>query len=67
MRITVSNATREMLAARSPTGQLSERDSTCLPDGRWQIDIDDDLAHVLAAIDPDPETAICQALAGGHA
>lgn len=65
--ITITNALREMIAARTPTGQLSDKLATRLPDGRWEVQIDDDVHATLLAIDPDPETAIRQAMFGGRA
>jgi len=66
MKIRVSDYARELLAATSPTGKLSMADSTRLPDGRWEVDLDLETAAGLALVDPDPETAIRQLLTGAR-
>lgn len=67
MRITVSDATRNLLNSRAAGGRMSEAGSRRLPDGTWEVEIDDDLGEVLAHIDPNVDTAIRQVLGGGHA
>lgn len=65
--IIVSAACRAALAAKSPTGQLSREDARQLPDGSWEVEIDDDIACWLGMIAADAETAIWQLLQGGKA
>ncbi len=55
--IAVSQATIDLLAAHVTPGKVLGV-GLRLPDGRWAIDVDDEVFAQLSAIDPDPETAI---------
>ena len=55
--IAVSQSSIDLLRARVANGK-SLAVGMRLPDGRWAIDVDDDVFSALAAIDPDADKAI---------
>lgn len=56
--IVITDSSRQLLAARSPTGRLSNEHATRLPGGRWSVVVDDATANALASVDPDFDVAI---------
>lgn len=61
-RLVVSASTHQLIEAHSRTGFVYPVQKTA--DGRFIIDLDDEVVAELAAIDLDPETAIRIACSG---
>lgn len=56
--ITISAASRALLEAHVQPGRSLGAPRAEFPDGRVEIDVDEDVHASLEAIDPDPDTAI---------
>lgn len=64
MKVIISAASRALLAAHVlPGRQLA--DLPALPDGRFEVDLDEEVFWHLSALDPDPDRAIAQLCSTG--